>query len=132
MNLANMAAGRAPWIGPEPLVPSADLSLQLGFAWPALVEAPPAAPPTAWSWTSEPRDSARHGAELAALLVSLQPVESDFLPLDVPPLLAEAAPPVLEERPPQPAMPPPMDIRGIEPWMAPPPARLPPPEWLML
>ena len=94
MNLANMAAAPAVAWGPSiALLGGADLSLQIGFTLPAPVEAPPAAPPTAWSWTNEPRDSARHGAELAALLVSLQPVESDFLPLD--PMLAgaEAAPP---------------------------------------
>ncbi|MBS7790061.1 hypothetical protein KTR66_08645 [Roseococcus sp. SDR] len=125
MNLANMAAGRVPWIGAGPLMPGADLSLQLGFALEPPMEPPReplGAPFGAWSWTSEPRDSARHGAELAAVLVSLQPVESGFLPL-----LDVIAPPPLEDLPAAPPMPDP----EREGWLAPMPARLPPPEWLM-
>ncbi len=87
MNLANTAPGRAPWGGPEwgisewsmsewlatAPAASAALSLQLSF------DAPPQ--PHGWSWVSAPWDSSRHGAELAALLVSLQPVETCFLPV---------------------------------------------------
>ena len=130
MNLANTAATRAPWIAAGPLVEGADLSLQLGFALVAPPEpptAPWAAPPTAWSWTNEPRDSARHGAELAALLVILQPVESDFLNL-----LAEAPPPSLEDVLPLPLAPLPEPAAEPEVWMTSPPLRMPPPEWLML
>jgi hypothetical protein len=87
MNLANMAAGGPPWTALGPLPTGADLSLQLGFALPAPMEppgAPPAGPPAAWSWTNEPRDSARQGAELAALLVILQPVECGAPPIPAP------------------------------------------------
>jgi hypothetical protein len=125
MNLANMAAGRAPWSGPDPLLAEAALSLQLRFDMPAPPE-PQAETPAAWSWTNEPRDSLRHGAELAALLVILQPVETCFLPL------SGEAPPALEQAPPLPSAPPPLPALEPEPWMVPPPARLPPSEWLIL
>lgn len=126
MNLANMAAGPAPWIASGPLATGADLSLQLGFALAGPVEAP-AAVPAAWSWTNEPRDSARHGAELAALLVILQPVENDFLPLE-----AEAAPPLPAEMPLLPTAPPSHAWGEPEAWMIAPPMEQPLPEWPML
>lgn len=123
MNLANMAPGRAPWIGPEPLAaPAAPfLSFQLSFDLPA----PPSEASPAWFALNEPWDYSRHGAELAALLVMLQPAEPDILPL-----LGEATPPAPEEAPPLPRAPmPPLEPA---PWMPPPSASLPPPDWLML
>lgn len=136
MNLANMAPGRAPWTGAEPLVApplaAAAVSLQLSFELP-LVPEPPSATPPAWPSMSEPRDSSRHGAELAALLVILQPAETGFLPIAdmVLPLLAEDAPPL----PPAP-LPLPLPEGADFPfdpalWTPPLPASLPPAEWLM-
>ena len=122
MNLANMAAGPAP----SPFAAGTDLSLHLGFDLAA-----PTEPPPAWSWLGEARDNARHGADLAALLVILQPVENDFLPLE-----AEAAPPLPAEMPLLPtALPPapPSHAWGEpEAWMIAPPMEQPLPEWPML
>jgi hypothetical protein len=121
MNLANTAPGPVPWGGAPPLAlpASAFVSLQLSFDLAAPPEPASGAPPS-WFALSEVRDSSRHGAEVAALLVMLQPVESGFAPL-----LAEAAPPALEQAPP---LPPPEPAAS----MPPPAVSLPPPDWLML
>lgn len=94
MNLANTAPGRTPWP-----VPGSDgmawtfeaLSIQLSFdiAAPEPPSLTAAGITLAEPWLTEPRDTSRHGAELAALLVLLQ-AEAGF-----PPPLGEAAPDVL-------------------------------------
>lgn len=85
MNLANTAPVRTPWMGLGPegipafLLNGGGLSLQLSFDLAAPAPAPALAP-LASPWMPEARDTSRHGAELAALLVMLQP-EAELVPL---------------------------------------------------